>query len=355
MPVQTRSKARSLKRNRESLNNDDNHNNSNNDESKQEEPPQKKRKISLSTQLMDLSEYICCICMDFPSNQIYQCSKGCLVCSDCHPKIIDSKCPLCRIYIDLDDPIRCRFAEKALAKRVVQCNNDGCDRHMIFSKLKVHEKSQCNKRAAICKFDILGCGWKGIEEDREQHENNCKLDQNETLKVVQNYQNTMQKHESEKDKQIHFTKMMNEMFIEADETFHFDICDGAFSTIFLNLETSKHQFEYIASKCYFEFNSKREEKDGEEKYVWSTRLCYQDDEDSAIYERDYSFAVLVSPYNGSESVATGATTGILISRMQERLVAENQSKGEWIAFDNSLPCDAHQQLFENGFKIMILT
>lgn len=345
MPVQTRSRAKNLKRNRESIDND-------NDESKQEEHPKKKRKISSSEQLMDLSEYICCICREFPSNQIYQCCKGCLICSDCYPKILDDKCPLCRTFIDIDDPIRCRFAENSLKKRVVECHHDGCNRKMIYSKLKIHQKHECNKRPAICKFHILGCTWNGIEQDRQTHEANCNLDQNEILSVVQNYKQIIQKHKEKKAENNLLTNMMSHMFVQSDETHHFDVDDDEFGTTFIDLVTPRYKFEYLSSQFYFEFKSVIEIKDDKQHYLWSAKLCYVDEETpTPHYERDYHFGLLISAQNEDENETI--STPMLISRMQERTVPANQSKGEWIAFDNSFPCDIHSRLFDDGLKIMI--
>jgi len=117
------------------------------------------------------------VCKELPPNQIYQCSNGHFLCRTCHKQIRESKdsiCPICRVRISRRTPARNRLAEKYLASLETKCSNDQCNAKIQFAYLKHHVEQECQYRTVTCKYEPLGCDWKGLEKDRKKHKNLCK-------------------------------------------------------------------------------------------------------------------------------------------------------------------------------------
>eukprot|EP00483_Globobulimina_turgida_P008880 UN08898 len=53
---------------------------------------------------------------------------------------------------------------------------------------------ECEYRPVDCKFSILGCKWKGLRQNQQQHELQCKLDQNKSLEIVQELSDKLEKY-----------------------------------------------------------------------------------------------------------------------------------------------------------------
>jgi len=138
-----------------------------------EDEPQTLGNAIKKIKLVDLKEYKCCVCSELPIDTVFQCSNGCIICSLCYPQLNPCQCPLCRVPMDRQRPIRCRMAEKTLSVRMVRCRHDQCGKLMMFSELKEHEANECVFKPMDCKFSALGCGWKGIRRDLSGHELEC--------------------------------------------------------------------------------------------------------------------------------------------------------------------------------------
>ena len=117
----------------------------------------------------ELKDFLeCPVCLRFPrSAPIFQCERGHIVCSECHPKLVT--CPVCRLPLG---KTRSLISEKVLARYVQfwirlpkskyvtnywncrlpsQCrfNEHGCTVELMKSELEVHEK-ECLYRLVRC-------------------------------------------------------------------------------------------------------------------------------------------------------------------------------------------------------------
>jgi hypothetical protein len=57
---------------------------------------------------------------------------------------------------------------------------------MKFGELMKHTSSECLYREAICKYNPIGCDWKGIERTRKKHEKSCPIKKEPAKKLLQN-------------------------------------------------------------------------------------------------------------------------------------------------------------------------
>ena len=72
-----------------------------------------------------------------------------------------------------------------MALRTVQCRHDGCSKKLNFGNLQQHETEECEYLPIDCKYKILGCSWKGLRQNQEEHEFKCEIDQDDSLEIVQ--------------------------------------------------------------------------------------------------------------------------------------------------------------------------
>eukprot|EP01084_Bolivina_argentea_P301356 519888_1 len=113
----------------------------------------------LNIPIQDLQQFECAICKSLPTKTtIIQCSNGHLLCGQCyHNPNFNQKCPVCRI--DMSMLIRNRTMENLLAR--------------------------C---APIeCKYKKLGCNWSGMQQNRHDHESECRkniIDADEALQLT---------------------------------------------------------------------------------------------------------------------------------------------------------------------------
>ena len=120
----------------------------------------------------------CAVCRELPERQILQCTNGHIICESDYGKILLSTktiCPVCRVKLDRNSPIRNVFAENILANLVVPCTNAGCDSKVMHSKLNMHVKQDCIHREVVCKYNALGCTWCGVASQQNQHQSACNL------------------------------------------------------------------------------------------------------------------------------------------------------------------------------------
>jgi hypothetical protein len=165
------------------------------------ESPMKSSPVPSVAPAFNKDDLKCVVCLEFPDGQIFQCGNGHLLCTDCHGRIIDTEkpvCPSCRLRMSRDHPSRNLFAESVLANVYVICSNEGCNQKLAFGKLKEHTEKICKFRPASCVYSILGCSWKGIHADLEEHENNCELKNMKGKKIV----NLLKERENESKKKV---------------------------------------------------------------------------------------------------------------------------------------------------------
>jgi len=124
-------------------------------------------------------ELHCIVCFDFPvGGEIYQCKHGHLLCKVCHQSVIEGEkplCPNCRVRLSRENPSRNRIAEMVLSGIMIDCSNKGCKAQHKFSEVSKHEKEECDYRPAQCKWEALGCEWKGVHKDAEAHGTSCPI------------------------------------------------------------------------------------------------------------------------------------------------------------------------------------
>lgn len=133
-------------------------------------------------------ELHCIVCFDFPTGgEIYQCKHGHLLCKSCHQQVVEgekAQCPNCRVRLSRENPSRNRIAEMVLSSVMVDCNNVGCTMRHKFADAEKHEKEECGFRAACCKWEPLGCDWKGVHNDLAAHEQSCKIKDKSAKKLL---------------------------------------------------------------------------------------------------------------------------------------------------------------------------
>ncbi|XP_018578494.1 cysteine and histidine-rich protein 1 homolog [Anoplophora glabripennis] len=150
------------------------------------EPDAKKRKISKPAddkthKLEDrLGGILCCaVCLDLPRAAVYQCSNGHLMCAGCFTHILadarlrdeTATCPSCRVEISKTSATRNLAVENAVSELPSECQF--CNKKFPRNSLERHEESECEERISRCKFDRIGCPWRGPAHERSAHENEC--------------------------------------------------------------------------------------------------------------------------------------------------------------------------------------
>ncbi|ETO07335.1 hypothetical protein RFI_30058 [Reticulomyxa filosa] len=141
-----------------------------------------------------MEELECVICKELPSNHIYQCLNGHFLCRQCNKQLTktekkththiykkkkkrireskNSICPVCRVRVSRRAPARNHLAEKYLASLEMPCINEPCKAKFQFAFLKQHIEQECKYRMTVCRYEPLGCDWKGLAKDRSKHD--CK-------------------------------------------------------------------------------------------------------------------------------------------------------------------------------------
>jgi len=147
---------------------------------------EKKEKVPMK--MIKDEELLCIICFDFPvGGEIFQCKHGHLLCRTCHQSVIEGEkplCPNCRVRLSRENPSRNRIAEMILSMIMIDCPNKGCSTQHKFSEVAKHEKEQCDYRPAHCKWDALGCEWKGIFKDAKVHASSCPIRSKSAKKLL---------------------------------------------------------------------------------------------------------------------------------------------------------------------------
>ncbi|CAH8504971.1 unnamed protein product [Heterobilharzia americana] len=94
-----------------------------------------------------------------------------------------SKCPSCRINLQYK-LCRCLLAEQMIAELPYQCPScyDVIPRRLI----KLHEYKLCPNRYVLCRYNLVGCLWKGKYNDLNSHLLNCDYKQ-KTVEDIEKY------------------------------------------------------------------------------------------------------------------------------------------------------------------------
>jgi len=136
----------------------------------------KKRKVSET-------DCECCVCLQEPDAEIFQCYSGHLICKQCYERIMSGPkkiCPTCRRKFSTIAN-RNRFAEEVMSKRTVSCRNPGCVETMQRLELKKHLETECKKRDRSCRFEALGCVLKIKADAYEGHIQVCDYRASDTV------------------------------------------------------------------------------------------------------------------------------------------------------------------------------
>lgn len=315
---------RGRKRHRVSSDYTENDNNSNN---------KNKRQKRNNTQLIDLSEYFCCVCKELSTDKILQCPNGCVICGKCYPQINPCICPLCRVTMSKNKPIRCRIAEKTLSLRLVKCRFDGCNKEILYSLLKEHEENECKYKPINCKYNILGCNWKGLRFDQLQHEKKCNINKNNVLKIVDDY---MKKLECYKK------------FCKQCTNIHCDSFTISSNDIF---EISGDEFYYEGYEYKIKIKSELKHLNrNQEIYQISMKLCFAEDIDQLDDGEtiDVDIGCIIEPYGINQQYQS-----IHLMKEMQIVISQHQSESEWIKFKQQLTQNQYQSLFRGGFDVKI--
>ena len=308
----------------------------------------KKRQRIESLQLIELSEYFCCICSELSSGKILQCPNGCLICetwyvfiaiytfhsfTPCvisYPKICPMKCPLCRVGMSKTKPIRCRIAEKALASRLVTCRHEGCGEEVTFAKLQHHEQKECKYLPIDCKFKLLGCSWNGLKQDQREHELQCECDQDESLKIVREMDDQLKIYQK-------FCNLCTNLSSSTVEPLNRNNNSSSFEDEFLE-ETD--DFYYEGYEYIIRIKSEKKRVRRKNVYQIKAKIVFAED-------------VAQIPSTESDPVHIGL---IISSKLLQELsftLTPSNTQSEWFVFDKELNCEEYVRLYREGFDVKI--
>ncbi len=114
--------------------------------------------------------------MDYPHNEVFQCSNTHLMCGSCISSVEVSQrplCPICRVKLT-DTRCRNRIAEELIGQITVQCFINGCESEFKMKERGAHEKA-CQFSKVKCRFSQIGCEWVGVRKDQGGHEKTCSM------------------------------------------------------------------------------------------------------------------------------------------------------------------------------------
>merc|ERR1712223_1287545 len=106
---------------------------------------------TLQRAFKDVNEIIQCPgCLTVPrSPPIYACSNDHILCSECRLKLIQPKCPTCKVLLDNKKSL---LAEQLISKLPMTCKfkEEGCRFVSSNVEMSRHEKEECPKRLVKC-------------------------------------------------------------------------------------------------------------------------------------------------------------------------------------------------------------
>lgn len=82
-----------------------------------------------------------------------------------------ASCPNCRTVISKDLCSRNLAVEKAVCELPAECQF--CSRELPRAQLEHHESELCDERLTSCRFNRIGCQWRGPYHELQLHEQIC--------------------------------------------------------------------------------------------------------------------------------------------------------------------------------------
>eukprot|EP01083_Nonionella_stella_P032994 90336_1 len=281
-------------------------------------------------QLVELSEYFCCVCKELSCLRILQCPNGCIICENCYPRITPCKCPLCRETMNKNKPIRCRIAERTLALRVVQCKYDGCNQEVMFGKLQEHVTNECKYKPIDCKYKVLGCDWKGLRHNQKQHESRCKCDQNDSLTIVQSLTDKLKYYQKfcNDSAEIHTTSL----HVPSEQEFTVDGDD---------FYVEGYEFKVRVK------SEKTRAKKNQEIYQISTQIVFLEDHAQFMEGETIvlELGIVIEPY--------GSGLFNFVNESKAEISATTRTETEWSTFTPQLSKSEYRSVFKGGFNLKV--
>ncbi|KAH8273818.1 hypothetical protein KR044_001143, partial [Drosophila immigrans] len=163
----------------------------------------------------ELNDFCCIVCKTVPFSEIYQCLNGHLICAGCYQirvldKMLGSQlgtCPQCGVRIYRHRPYRNMLIEQSLAAAIVACEK--CDVHLPRGYLRLHAIQHCCNRLTTCKYNRIGCKWKGkVGVLAEAHRENCEFRHKRAHELLRDLCEIQKKRDAKADLQDNLLKFL---------------------------------------------------------------------------------------------------------------------------------------------------
>uniref|UniRef100_A0A1A9WSX5 TRAF-type domain-containing protein n=1 Tax=Glossina brevipalpis TaxID=37001 RepID=A0A1A9WSX5_9MUSC len=108
-----------------------------------------------------------------------ECRRGHLMCGSCfYDLLADARlrnmfptCPTCEADISMSKVFRNLTAEEVTSELPRECQY--CSEKFVYKLLDRHEREECEKRPAHCRYSLIGCPWLGPWVAASEHEGKC--------------------------------------------------------------------------------------------------------------------------------------------------------------------------------------
>lgn len=80
-------------------------------------------------------------------------------------------CPNCRVEISKSTASRNLAVEKAVSELPSECQF--CGKEYASKSLERHEQNECEERPTACRYQRIGCQWKGPLHEAHEHQAGC--------------------------------------------------------------------------------------------------------------------------------------------------------------------------------------
>ncbi|VDQ01649.1 unnamed protein product [Trichobilharzia regenti] len=154
----------------------------------------------------------CSVCLEI-RDQTNQCPNGHLICSQCSIQLLQqssqtnlAKCPSCRVNLQYKLR-RCLLAEQMTAELPHECHY--CFNIIPRRLIKQHEYELCPNRYVTCRYNLVGCVWKGKYEDLNSHISKCDYKQKTVEDVESNLVRNLIHYELYLMNEIQFSKTLS--------------------------------------------------------------------------------------------------------------------------------------------------
>ena len=148
--------------------------------------------------LLPLKQLLTCnVCFDF-AKQANQCANGHLICLPCSARLeqvsfsvestkVSCSCPICRVslrnFSDGRGMQRCLLAEKLAAEIPIRCKY--CEILRPRKMIDIHQRLRCTLRPVGCRYSWLGCDWKGIARELDDHLVQCPVVNRNSTELIE--------------------------------------------------------------------------------------------------------------------------------------------------------------------------